>query len=200
MIQFDSEKLDWTKVNGLMPAIIQDENTGQVLMLAYMNELALQQTLETKKVTFYSRTKERLWVKGETSGNYLNLISIKMDCDQDSLLVIVKAEGPTCHQGTISCFENDNPNFSTLQKLEKIIRQRQKDKPSDSYTTSLFAEGINKIAQKVGEEATEVVIAGLNESSKNLKEETSDLLYHLLVLLRQRDVDLAEVFEVLNNR
>lgn len=186
---------------GLVPAIIQDAETKNVLMLGYMNSEALNVTLETKKVTFYSRSKKRLWTKGENSGNFLNLISISNDCDKDTLLVSVKPEGPTCHKGTDSCWGKKNTeNYGFLSLLENKINERKNSDKANSYTKSLFQEGINKIAQKVGEEAVEVVIEAKDNNSKLFLNESADLLYHFLVLLQAKDQELANVVAVLKSR
>jgi phosphoribosyl-ATP pyrophosphohydrolase/phosphoribosyl-AMP cyclohydrolase len=186
---------------GLVPAIIQDAETKNVLMLGYMNSEALNVTLETKKVTFYSRSKKRLWTKGEKSGNFLNLISISNDCDKDTLLVSVKPEGPTCHKGTDSCWGKKNTeNYGFLSLLENKINERKNSDKANSYTKSLFQEGINKIAQKVGEEAVEVVIEAKDNNSKLFLNESADLLYHFLVLLQAKDQELANVVAVLKSR
>lgn len=186
---------------GLVPAIIQDAETKNVLMLGYMNSEALNVTLETKKVTFYSRSKKRLWTKGEKSGNFLNLISISNDCDKDTLLVSVKPEGPTCHKGTDSCWGKKNTeNYGFLSLLENKIKERKNSDKANSYTKSLFQEGINKIAQKVGEEAVEVVIEAKDNNSKLFLNESADLLYHFLVLLQAKDQELANVVAVLKSR
>jgi len=201
MSDFNCNDLNWEKCDGLIPAIVQDSTSGQVLMLGFMNEEALQLTLSTKKVTFFSRSRQSLWVKGETSGNYLNFIKIASDCDSDALLILANPEGPTCHLGTQSCFgDNDTGDWQILYKLEKIITQRAKDMPSDSYTASLLSSGINKITQKVGEEAVETVIAGLNEGDDELCNELADLFYHTLVLLKFRQLGVADVLKVLKVR
>jgi len=196
-----AQQIDWNKTDGLIPAIIQDSTTLQVLMLGYMNQEALEATLSSKRVTFYSRSKERLWQKGESSENYLNLVSIQLDCDQDTLLICAQPEGPTCHLNTTSCFGNDHaPGIGFLSHLENVIRKRSVEMPEGSYTTSLFEKGIDRIAQKVGEEAVETVIASKNTEKGPLANEVSDLLYHLLVLLRQKDTDLSEIMEILRQR
>ena len=197
-----NKELNFEKNNGLIPAVIQDGKTNQVLMLGYMNQKALEETRKTGKVTFYSRTKQRLWTKGETSGNFLELDSIQSDCDADTLLVKVRPIGPTCHLGSDTCFGSDNKDSGIrfLQDLQKIIKNRKETSPEGSYTASLFASGINKIAQKVGEEAVEVVIEAKEPETGNLKEETADLLFHLLVLLEQKEVPLAKVVDVLRER
>ncbi len=199
--KIEIEALNWDKVNGLMPAIIQDSSTLQVLMLGYMNKEALLQSIETGKITFYSRTKKRLWTKGEISGHELSLVSILPDCDNDTLLVLVKPNGLTCHLNNRSCFgEKDAPGLGILAKLEAIIDQRYRDRPTHSYVTTLFAEGIHRIAQKVGEEGVELALAGVVGSKEDVKKETADLLFHLLVLLKARDIELDTVMQELNSR
>lgn len=196
-------KLDFSKSpDGLLPAIIQDYLTGKVLMLGYMNQEALDQTRQTGKATFFSRSKQRLWVKGETSGNFLLVKDIKADCDLDTLLVQAEPIGPVCHTGSATCFEDENEGkalfLSYLQK--KIIRQR-KNQPSDSsYTSKLLARGVNKVAQKVGEEAVEVVIEAKDSDDGLFKNEVADLLFHLLILLEHKNIDLDEVIDVLRER
>jgi phosphoribosyl-ATP pyrophosphohydrolase/phosphoribosyl-AMP cyclohydrolase len=194
-------EIDFEKGGGLVPAVIQDATTMTVLMVGYMNQEAYQQTLETKKVTFYSRSKDRLWVKGETSGNFLHLESILVDCDNDTLLVKVKPEGPTCHTGADTCFDEVNSaNVSFLTHLAEVIHDRHENPSEKSYTTSLFQKGINKIAQKVGEEAVELVIEAKDDNDDLFKNEAADLLYHLLVLLEAKKITLEEVIEVLKKR
>jgi phosphoribosyl-ATP pyrophosphohydrolase/phosphoribosyl-AMP cyclohydrolase len=193
---------DFQKGSGLLPAIVQDMVTGKVLMLGYMNQEALDVTNRTGKVTFFSRSKGRLWTKGETSGNYLELDTVQLDCDRDTLLVKAKPLGPTCHLGQDTCFGEDNkiPAVHFLSVLQNIIKGRKKNAPGGSYTAHLFASGINKIAQKVGEEAVEVVIEAKESDTGKLKEETADLLFHLLVLLTEKGVDLEDVASVLVQR
>lgn len=197
-----NKELNFDKSNGLIPAVIQDSKTKRVLMLGYMDRMALEETRKSGKVTFYSRSKQRLWTKGETSGNFLNLDSIQTDCDGDTLLISVRPQGPTCHLGTDTCFGSDNKEngIQFLLELQKIIKNRKETAPEGSYTASLFAAGINKIAQKVGEEAIEVVIEAKESDTRNLREETADLLFHLLVLLEQKEVSLVEVVDVLKAR
>ena len=190
------------KNNGLVPAIIQDATTYKVLMLGYMNEEALKTTLETNLVTFFSRTKQRLWTKGEESGNVLNLVSMKLDCDNDTLLIMVDPQGSTCHTGSDTCWNEDNSsNYGFLSKLEGIINDR-KINPSneDSYVASLFSEGINKIAQKVGEEAIEVVIEAKDSNDDLFLNESADLLFHFLILLQAKEFQLENVVQVLHKR
>lgn len=193
--------IDFEKGGGLVPAIVQDAITRKVLMLGYMNQKAYDQTLETQKVTFYSRTKDRLWTKGEESGNFLHLVEMKNDCDNDSLLVLANPVGPTCHKGTDTCWAEDNDaSFGFLSKLEAIITNR-KDNPSEkSYTSSLFEKGINKVAQKVGEEAVEVVIEAKDDNEELFLNESADLLYHYLILLQAKGYTLKDVVKVLEDR
>ena len=188
--------------DNLIPAIIQDNETKNVLMLGYMNQEALEQTLATKKVTFFSRTKNRLWTKGEESGNFLELISIKEDCDNDTLLVKVKPAGPTCHTGLDTCWQEfNNQEFGFLSKLENTIAIRKANSDAEkSYVASLFAKGINKIAQKVGEEAVEVVIEAKDNNDDLFLSESADLLFHYLILLQAKGFQLNDVVEVLKNR
>lgn len=193
--------IDFKKGNGLVPAIVQDDNTMKVLMMGYMNEEALELTKKTGKVTFYSRSRKTIWTKGETSGNFLDLVSITEDCDGDTLLVRAIPHGPTCHTGKDTCFGETNqrvPNF--IAELEKIILDRKENPAKGSYTNRLFEKGVNKIAQKVGEEATEVVIEAMDRNNKLLKEEISDLMYHLLVLMVERGVTLDEINLTLQDR
>lgn len=187
--------------NGLIPGIIQDFRTGKVLMLGYLNQESFNQTLETKKVTFYSRSRNEIWVKGETSGNYLHLQSWSKDCDSDALLIQAIPDGPTCHTGTVSCFEEGgNTNRETLSNLEAVIDDRFTNPKEGSYLQSLQQKGIEKIAQKVGEEGVEVVIEALLDRPDLFLEESADLLFHYLVLLRAKGVKLDEVLEVLKGR
>ncbi len=195
-------KIDFEKMGGLVPAIVQDAVTKNVLMLGFMNEEAYQKTLETRHVTFWSRTRQTLWTKGETSGNFLNLVDMKIDCDNDTLLVKAHPDGPTCHTGTDTCWGEDNvsnPLFF-LTELQDFINQRKQEMPEGSYTTSLFNKGINKIAQKVGEEALETVIEATNGSSEHLVYEASDLLYHLLVMLTEKGLRIEDVAAELQKR
>jgi len=187
---------------GLVPAIIQDAQTKTVLMLGYMNAEALEQTIETKKVTFYSRSKQRLWMKGEESGNVLNLVSIKNDCDNDTLLIQVNPQGPTCHKGTNTCWnEENNQDFGFISKLEETITDRIINADSKkSYVASLFKNGINKIAQKVGEEAVEVVIEAKDNNDRLFLDESADLLFHYLILLQAKGYKLNDIVEVLKSR
>ena len=192
--------LNFEKVNGLMPCIIQDEATRKVLMLGYMNEEALEKTQTENRVTFFSRTKNRLWTKGETSGNFLTVKNISVDCDNDTLLIKVDPVGEVCHTGSDTCFDEKNEGDAFLFQLEKVIQDR-KNNPSDkSYTSSLFQKGINKIAQKVGEEAVEIVIEAKDENDDLFLGEAADLMYHYLVLLAAKNKNLENVIEVLRNR
>ncbi len=194
-------KLDFEKNNGLIPAIIQDAVTGRVLMLGFMNEEALQKTKKTGLVTFFSRSRQTLWTKGETSGNYLKVVDILIDCDRDTLLIKANPQGPVCHTGKDTCFaEQNRGSLQFLEYLEEIIEDRKKNPQSDSYTSKLFSKGIKKIAQKVGEEATEVVIDAVDGNNERLLEESADLIYHLLVLLKARGFGLRDVVKVLEER
>lgn len=195
--------IDFSKnTDGLIPAIIQDSETKTVLMLGFMNAEAYQKTVDTKKVTFYSRTKHRLWTKGEESGNFLNLIDIKNDCDNDTLLIQVKPEGPTCHKGTDTCWADENKaDYGFISDLEDTIQLRRENADSEkSYVASLFKLGINKIAQKVGEEAIEVVIEAKDDNDDLFLSESADLLFHYLILLQAKGFKLDDVVEVLKSR
>jgi phosphoribosyl-AMP cyclohydrolase / phosphoribosyl-ATP pyrophosphohydrolase len=195
---FDPETLAWDKQDGLLPAIVQDARTRKVLMLGYMSRDALQITLDSGDVTFYSRSKQRLWTKGESSGHTLRLISIETDCDSDTLLVQAEPRGPTCHLGRESCFP-DAPG-DELGELEALIARRYEERPPGSYTTKLFDAGIKRIAQKVGEEGLETALAAVVEDDAALLGESADLLYHLVVLLRMRGLSLSDVQRVLVDR
>lgn len=194
--------IDFKKMNGLVPAIIQDADTKTVLMLGFMNEEAYQKTLETKKVTFYSRTRNCLWTKGEESGHFLLLDSIKADCDTDTLLVRVHPVGPTCHKGTDTCWgeKNDGNPLLFLTELQDFIEKRHAEMPEGSYTTSLFRDGVNRMAQKVGEEALESVIEAVNGTNERLIYEASDMFYHLIVLLTSKGLRIEDVAEELKTR
>lgn len=200
--------LAWGKMHGLLPAVVQNIQTGDVLMLGYMNQEALQATLDTEIVTFFSRSKNRLWVKGETSGNRLKLARVIPDCDQDTLLILAMPEGPTCHTGEITCFghpsviglQNTNSDLNFLHQLEQTIMQRGQESPEESYTASLLTEGLIKVAQKVGEEAVETILAAIGQEKKAFINEVADLLYHLLVLLRAKKIDLVEIIQCLRDR
>lgn len=194
-------KIDFDKMDGLVPAIIQDELTAKVLMLGYMNEDAFRKTQETGKVTFYSRTKKRLWTKGEESGNFLNVVSILSDCDDDTLLIRVKPVGPVCHTGADTCWNETNQgDFYFLKFLQEFIQTRFKEMPEGSYTTSLFNKGVNRMAQKVGEEAVETVIEATNGTDEMFLYEASDLLYHLIVLLTSKGYSLDDLGKELKKR
>jgi phosphoribosyl-ATP pyrophosphohydrolase/phosphoribosyl-AMP cyclohydrolase len=186
--------------DGLVPAVIQDAATFQVLMLGYMNAEAFERTRSEKRVTFYSRSKQRLWTKGEESGNFLEVQDLKMDCDADTLLVRVRPLGPVCHTGTDTCFSEANTSPDFLTQLERVIRERKENPSDDSYTSSLFRKGMNKIAQKVGEEATELVIEAKDDNDELFRNEAADLLFHYLVLLSAKDTSLGEITEVLRAR
>ena len=195
--------IDFSKnTDGLIPAIIQDSETKNVLMLGYMNAEAYEKTVESKKVTFYSRTKQRLWTKGEESGNFLNLIDIKIDCDNDTLLIQVKPAGPTCHNGTDTCWAEENKaDYGFISRLENTIQVRREKADSEkSYVASLFKLGINKIAQKVGEEAIEVVIEAKDDNDELFLSESADLLFHYLILLQAKGYKIDDVVNVLKSR
>ena len=192
------DALDWNKQDGLLPAIIQDANTLQVLMLGYMNREALEITQKENFVTFYSRSKNRLWKKGETSGNVLVVVNIETDCDNDTLLIRAIPAGPTCHLNRASCFENAPVDF--IGKLDALLEQRQREMPEGSYTTKLFQSGVRRIAQKVGEEGVETALAAVAQDEKDLLNEASDLVYHLMVLLRSRGLNWNAVQENLKQR
>lgn len=195
-------KINFDKMGGLVPAIVQDASTKTVLMLGFMNEEAYLKTLELKKVTFFSRTKQRLWTKGEESGHYLHLVDIKVDCDQDTLLVLVNPVGPTCHMGTDTCWgdKNEANPLLFLSELQDFIEKRHEEMPEGSYTTSLFKDGINRIAQKVGEEALEAVIEACNGTNERLVYEGSDLFYHLIVLLTAKGLRIENLARELQTR
>lgn len=191
--------VDFSK--GLVPAIIQDFSTRKVLMLGYMNEEAFEKTKKEKRVTFFSRSKNRLWTKGETSNHFLNVVSILIDCDQDSILILANPEGPTCHTGADTCFnENTADNAAWLDHLKHVIRSRKTASADTSYTASLFKKGTNKVAQKVGEEAVELVIEALSDNDELFKGEAADLLFHYLVLLEHRGIGLEEIIHLLQER
>lgn len=192
------DSLDWTKGDGLLPAIVQDAATGRVLMLGYMDREALQVTMETGRVSFHSRSRGRLWTKGETSGNWLDLVSVDADCDADTVLVQATPRGPTCHLGRASCFPDAPANF--LAELDALVADRERSRPAGSYTTTLFEAGPRRIAQKVGEEGVETALAGVVEDDAALLGESADLVFHLLVLLRARGLGLAELSQTLRTR
>ncbi len=195
-------EIDFNKMNGLVPAIVQDAQTKTVLMLGYMNEEAYRKTIETGKVTFWSRSRNTLWTKGETSGNYLNLVDIKVDCDNDTLLVKANPDGPTCHKGTDTCWGESNTKnpLLFLTELQDFIEKRHEEMPEGSYTTSLFKDGLNRMAQKVGEEALELVIEACNGTDERLIYEGSDMLYHLIVLLTSKGLRIEEMASELAER
>ncbi len=202
MTPINVDSIDFHKSGGLVPAIVQDAQTRAVLMLGYMDRAALDQTIASKKVTFYSRSKERLWVKGETSGNFLEFVDARVDCDQDTLLIAVRPVGPVCHTGADTCFGTPNLEENFLRRLEGVIRQRKNEDPavSKSYTNSLFQKGINKIAQKVGEEAVELVIEAKDNDRDLFLGEAADLMFHYLILLQAKGYGLDDVIDVLQKR
>ena len=202
--QIDFGQIDFGKGDGLVPAIVQDASTGAVLMLGYMNREALDETLKRKRAVFYSRSKQRLWEKGETTGHTLDVVDVALDCDHDTLLVTAQPRGPACHNGTLTCF-GDAPRsaaqeLSFLAKLEGVIEQRALDKPENSYTARLLSKGTTRVAQKVGEEGVEVALAGVTDTNEKVIEESADLLFHLLVLLRARGIPLSRVVGLLKER
>ncbi|MFC0322450.1 bifunctional phosphoribosyl-AMP cyclohydrolase/phosphoribosyl-ATP diphosphatase HisIE [Gallibacterium melopsittaci] len=196
------ESINWQKVEGLLPVIVQNADTCEVLMLGYMNQEALEKTLAEKRVTFFSRTKQRLWTKGETSGNFLNVVDYTLDCDRDTLLVLVNPVGETCHEGTDSCFSpiSETPNWIFLSKLEKLLNARKNADPASSYTASLYAKGTKRIAQKVGEEGVETALAATVKDRNETICEAADLAYHLTVLLQDANLTWADVIEKLKER
>ncbi|AAW85514.1 fused phosphoribosyl-AMP cyclohydrolase/phosphoribosyl-ATP pyrophosphatase [Aliivibrio fischeri ES114] len=196
-------RIDWEKVDGLVPAIIQDFGSSQVLMMGYMNQDALAKTLETEKVTFFSRTKNRLWTKGEESGNSLNLVNISLDCDNDTLLIKVNPVGPTCHTGTTTCWDGDKTEETQLvwlHQLEQLLAERKNADPDSSYTASLYARGTKRISQKVGEEGVEVALAATSGDKAELVCESADLIYHLFVLLQDQGLSFDDVINKLKER
>jgi phosphoribosyl-AMP cyclohydrolase / phosphoribosyl-ATP pyrophosphohydrolase len=195
----DIDKIDFAKSDGLVPCIVQDAQSGKVLMLGFMNEQALKKTIDEKKVTFYSRSKKRLWTKGETSGNFLSMISMHIDCDNDTVLIKARPHGPVCHTGADTCFNEQNDDWS-LAALESVITERKSDPRKGSYTTSLFESGLNKIAQKVGEEAVELIIEAKDDNKELFLNESADLMYHFLVLLSAKGYSFADVLTVLKAR
>lgn len=195
------QKLAWEKVQNLMPAIIQDAKTLQVLMLGYVNPEALQKTLTDRKITFYSRTKQRLWTKGETSGNFLELVDVMTDCDNDTLLFLVNPAGPCCHLNNASCFSAiEAPGLGFLAKLSDLITKRYEQRSEESYTARLFDKGTKRIAQKVGEEGVEVALAAVAQDKEEVMNEAADLIYHLLILLKQVDLDIWNILTELRRR
>lgn len=201
MDKFNIRKLNFQKMDGLIPAIIQDVKTKNVLMLGYMNEEALKRTIRNKKITFWSREKKRLWEKGEKSGNKLNLVSIRTDCDNDALLILVKPRGPACHTGKYSCFGNKKIiDLAFLQELYNLILERKKELPKNSYTAFLFKKGLAKVLEKVEEESKELIFSAKKESKNRLIKESADLLYHLLVLLVEKKISLDDIIKELKRR
>ena len=197
----EKPKVDFEKCGGLVPAIVQDAVTRKVLMMGYMNEESLQKTIDTGLVTFFSRSRQKLWTKGEESGNFLKLVDIKSDCDQDTLLVQAHPQGPTCHTGTDTCWgEKNDSDINFLSFLQDFIDDRYKNMPEGSYTTSLFKKGAHKMAQKVGEEAVEIVIEATNGTDQDLIYEASDLLYHLIVLLTSKGLRIEDLVKELKKR
>ena len=201
---FAIDEVDFAKGDGLVPAIVQDAGSGAVLMLGYMNREALEQTLARGRAVFYSRSKQRLWEKGETTGHSLDVVDVALDCDNDTLLVTARPRGPACHNGTLTCF-GDEPRsgaarIAFLAKLEDVIAQRASEKPETSYTARLLEQGMTRVAQKVGEEGVELALAGAAQGDEKVVEETADLLFHVLVLLRARGVSLAQVVSQLESR
>lgn len=195
------DQLAWEKMNNLIPCIVQDSVSGKILMQGYMNKDALAHTLETGKVTFFSRSKQRLWTKGESSSNFLNLVEMGTDCDFDSLIALAKPDGPTCHTGAESCFFGSScPSMTFLADLERLLAERKHASPDSSYTARLYAKGIKRIAQKVGEEGVETALAATVQDKDELKNESADLLYHLMVLLQASDLNLNDAVEVLKSR
>jgi phosphoribosyl-ATP pyrophosphohydrolase/phosphoribosyl-AMP cyclohydrolase len=195
-------KIDWKKIDGLVPAIVQDARTRQVLMLGYMNEAALKKTVASKKVTFFSRSKQRLWTKGESSKHFLRVASIEVDCDNDTLLVLANPDGPTCHRGTVSCFGDGAlaGGAGFLAHLDQVVAERIKSGDKSSYTVRLVQEGVARCAQKVGEEGVETALAAVQKDSKEFAGEAADLLYHLIVLLRAKKLSLTDAIAVLEKR
>jgi phosphoribosyl-ATP pyrophosphohydrolase/phosphoribosyl-AMP cyclohydrolase len=201
MPDINLDKIDWSKGEGLVPAIVQNSDNGQILMLAYMDRAALAQTISSKKVTFFSRSKNRLWTKGETSGNWLDYISGEMDCDGDTLLIQARPQGPSCHTGSVTCFNDQTPsNIGFLDQLGRLIAERHKTMLEGSYTTSLFSEGKARVAQKVGEEGVELALARMKDDSVEMASEAADLLFHMMVLLEDAGLSLADAINVLQDR
>ena len=201
MPDINLNEIDWDKGQGLVPTIVQNIDNGQILMLAYMDRAALAQTFKSKKVTFFSRSKNRLWTKGETSGNWLDFISGEMDCDADTLLIQARPQGPSCHTGSLTCFNDQTPsNIGFLDQLSVLIAERHKTMPEGSYTTSLFAAGKARIAQKVGEEGVELALARMKDDSAEMANEAADLLFHMMVLLEDSGLSLSDAISVLQNR
>ena len=201
MPDINLDKIDWDKGQGLVPAIVQNIDSRQILMLAYMDRAALAQTISGKKVTFFSRSKNRLWTKGETSGNWLDFISGEMDCDADTLLIQARPQGPSCHTGSVTCFNDQTPsNIGFIDHLTTLISERHTTMPEGSYTTSLFAKGKALIAQKVGEEGVELALARMKDDRAEMANEAADLLFHMMVLLEDAGLSLSDAISVLQNR
>lgn len=198
----NTQNIDWQKVDNLLPVIVQSNETNEVLMLGYMNQEALEKTLEEKKVTFFSRTKQRLWTKGETSGNFLNVVDMSLDCDNDTLLIMVNPIGPTCHKGNDSCFDDlsAEPKWVFFAKLEQLLNARKGADPESSYTAHLYARGTKRIAQKVGEEGVETALAATVKDKEETISEAADLVYHLTVLLQDADLSWEDVINKLKER
>ena len=199
----DIDQLQWQKMDGLLSAVVQDSFDGRVLMVAYMNRESLSQTLQSSRVTFWSRSRQELWTKGETSGHTLSLTAVHADCDSDCLLVLARPDGPTCHRNTDSCFDEESavtPGLAFVAALERLVAERQSNRPDGSYTTKLFDAGTRRIAQKVGEEGVETALAAATGDKEELINESADLLYHLLVLLRDSDLVLEDVITALHSR
>ena len=196
----DVSKANFNKLNGLVPAILVDVNTNKILMLGFMNEESLRKTIEIGKATFYSRSRKTIWTKGETSGNFLIVKEILPDCDNDSLLMYADPLGPTCHTGNYSCFPVSKGSINFLEKLNEVIKQRKKDLPDESYTAKLFKDGSDRIIQKVGEEAVEVMIAAKNRNKKEIIYESADLLFHLMIMLQDNDIELSQIVAELESR
>jgi phosphoribosyl-ATP pyrophosphohydrolase/phosphoribosyl-AMP cyclohydrolase len=203
-VSIDVGTIDFGKGDGLVPAIVQHADSGAVLMLGYMNREAVEQTLARKRAVFYSRSKQRLWEKGETTGHTLDVVDTALDCDADTLLITARPRGPACHNGTATCFGNEKrsgaESLAFLAQLEGVIQQRASEKPEASYTARLLEKGVARVAQKVGEEGVELALAGVGETDEKVVEESADLLYHLLVLLRARGVPLRDVIRSLESR
>lgn len=199
-----ASKIDFSKGDGLVPAIVQDADSGAVLMLGYMNREALEETLKRQRAVFYSRSKQRLWEKGETTGHTLDVVDIALDCDADTLLISARPRGPACHNGTLTCFGNEKrsaaESLAFLAKLESVIERRASEKPEASYTARLLEKGVARVAQKVGEEGVELALAGVGEADVKVVEESADLLFHLLVLLRARGIAFSDVVRTLESR
>lgn len=199
--QDNIQSLAWSKMHDLLPALVQDARSGKLLMVGYMNKDAIAKTIDSRLVTFFSRSKQRLWTKGETSGNHLRVVDISTDCDQDAILVLATPYGPTCHKGTESCFDAaDNSSFGFIADLEQVLQARKHADSNTSYTAKLYQSGIKRIAQKVGEEGVETALAATVGDIDELKNESADLIYHLMVLLSASDTSLDEVFSILKQR